>query len=93
MPRPEKVRAVEDIKERLEGAGAVFLAEYRGLTVGEMQQLRRSLREAGAEYKVVKMTLARLAADALGLEGLEPYMSGPTALTFGTSPKSTSISW
>ena len=82
MPRPEKVRAVEDIKERLEGAGAVFLTEYRGLTVGELQQLRRSLREAGAEYKVVKMTLARLAAHALGLEGLEDYMSGPTALTF-----------
>ncbi len=82
MPRPEKVRAVEDIKERLEGAGAVFLTEYRGLTVGEMQQLRRSLREAGAEYKVVKMTLARLAADALGLDGLEEFMSGPTALAF-----------
>ncbi len=82
MPRPEKVRAVEDIRERLEQAEAVFLTEYRGLDVGEMQQLRRSLREAGAEYKVVKVTLARLAADAAGIEGIGEYLSGPMALAF-----------
>ncbi len=82
MPRPEKVRAVEDIKERLEQAEAVFLTEYRGLDVGEMQQLRRSLREAGADYRVVKVTLARLAADAAGMEGIGEYLSGPMALAF-----------
>ena len=63
MPRPEKVQAVADIKESLEGSEAVFLTEYRGLTVKAVQELRASLRASGAEYKVVKMTLARRAAD------------------------------
>ena len=62
MPRPEKVQAVAEIKERLEQAQAVFLAEYAGLSVKEQQTLRRGLREGGAEFKVLKMTLARRAA-------------------------------
>ena len=56
MPRPEKVQAVEDIKQRLDAAPAVFLTEYRGLSVPQQEALRAGLREAGAEYKVVKMT-------------------------------------
>lgn len=82
MPRPEKVQAVADIREKLEQAEAVFLTEYRGLSVKDVQELRRSLREAGADYKVVKMTLARLAAGDAGIEGLDDYLSGPTALAF-----------
>ncbi len=82
MPRPEKVQAVADIKERLEGAEAVFLTEYRGLTVKAVQTLRRSLRDSGAEYKVVKMTLAQLAASDAGVEGLNEYLTGPTAIAF-----------
>lgn len=82
MPRPEKVQAVSDIKEKLEGAEAVFLTEYRGLTVKAVQELRRSLRDSGAEYKVVKMTLAKRAAGDAGIEGLDDYLLGPTALAF-----------
>ena len=82
MPRPEKVQAVADIKERLEGAEAVFLTEYRGLTVKAVQALRRSLRDSGADYKVVKMTLAQLAASDAGVEGLNEYLTGPTAIAF-----------
>src|SRR5690606_10280529 len=82
MPRPEKVQAVAEIKERFEEAEAVFLTEYRGIPVKEMGELRRRLRESGAEYKVVKMTLARRAADDLGIEGLDEQMAGPTALAF-----------
>jgi large subunit ribosomal protein L10 len=90
MPRPEKVQAVADIKERLVGAEAVFLTEYRGLTVKAVQALRRSLRESGAEYKVVKMTLAQLAASDAGVEGLNEYLIGPTALAFAmTDPVAT----
>jgi large subunit ribosomal protein L10 len=90
MPRPEKVQAVADIKERLVGAEAVFLTEYRGLTVKAVQALRRSLRESGAEYKVVKMTLAQLAASDAGVEGLNEYLTGPTALAFAmTDPVAT----
>jgi large subunit ribosomal protein L10 len=85
MPRPEKVRAVEDIKDRMEEAEAFFLTEFRGLSVGQLQRLRRNLREAGADYRVVKMTLARRAADELGLEGVGEHLSGPTALTFAES--------
>jgi large subunit ribosomal protein L10 len=82
MPRPEKVQAVADIRERLEKSRAVFLTEYRGLSVKAVQDLRRSLRQAGAEYKVVKMTLAKLAAGDAGIEGLDEFLAGPTALAF-----------
>jgi large subunit ribosomal protein L10 len=82
MPRPEKVQAVTDIRERLESAEAVFLTEYRGLSVRAVQDLRKALRDSGADYKVVKMTLARLAADGAGIQGLDDFLTGPTALAF-----------
>jgi large subunit ribosomal protein L10 len=82
MPRPEKVQAVAEIKERIEGAQAVFLAEYAGLSVKDQQTLRRQLRDNGAEFKVVKMTLARRAADDLDMQALEPLLWGPTGLTY-----------
>ena len=82
MPRPEKVQAVAEIKERLEQARAVFLAEYAGLSVKEQQTLRRGLREGGAEFKVVKMTLARRAAAELELAELDELLLGPTGIAF-----------
>jgi large subunit ribosomal protein L10 len=85
MPRPEKVQAVADIKESLVGSEAVFLTEYRGLSVKAVQELRASLRASGAEYKVVKMTLARLAAGDAGMSGLDEFLLGPTALAFANS--------
>jgi large subunit ribosomal protein L10 len=90
MPRPEKVQAVADIKERIESAQAVFVTEFRGLTVTQLQKLRASLRESGAEYKVVKMTLARRAAEELEIEGIDEHLIGPTALAFAnTDPVAT----
>lgn len=85
MPRPEKVQAVADIKERIESAQAVFVTEFRGLTVTQLQKLRASLRESGAEYKVVKMTLARRAAEELEIEGIDEHLIGPTALAFANA--------
>ncbi len=82
MPRPEKVQAVAEIKERLEHAQAVFLAEYAGLSVKQQQMLRRGLREGGAEFKVVKMSLARLAAAELKLADLDELFLGPTGIAF-----------
>jgi large subunit ribosomal protein L10 len=82
MPRPEKVQAVTDIKERLTTAEAVFLTEYRGLSVKAVQDLRRALRDSGADYKVVKMTLAKRAAGDAGIDGLDEFLVGPTALAF-----------
>ena len=80
MPRPEKVQAVADIKERITNAQAVFLAEYAGLSVGQQQTLRRELKANGAEFKVVKMTLTRLAAAELEIDTLDEHLLGPTGL-------------
>jgi large subunit ribosomal protein L10 len=82
MPRPEKVSAVADIKERLLGAQAVFVAEYSGLSVKEQQELRRGLRAAKSEFKVYKMTLARIAATETGHEDFAGMLVGPAALAF-----------
>lgn len=85
MPRPEKVQAVADIKESMENARAVFFTEYRGLTVKAVQELRNELRNSGAEYQVVKMTLAKLAAAEAGFKGIDEYLVGPTAIAFANS--------
>ncbi len=82
MPRPEKVQAVADIRERFERAQAVFVAEYAGLSVKEQQELRRGLRAAGGEFRVVKMTLARRAAEELGRSGLDELLAGPAGLAY-----------
>lgn len=83
MARPEKVSEVEVLKERLRRARAVVLTDFRGLTVGEINQLRGKLREAGVEYKVVKNRLMLIAAREAGIQGLEAYLEGPTAAAFG----------
>lgn len=80
-PRPEKVAVVEEVRSKLEGADAVLLTEYRGLSVTELGALRSSMRAAGGEYKVYKNTLVRLAAQQLGID-LDDVLVGPTALAF-----------
>jgi large subunit ribosomal protein L10 len=82
MPRPQKVQAVADIRERIERAQAVFVAEYAGLSVKEQQELRRGLRAAGGEFRVVKMTLARRAAEEMGRSGLDDLLAGPAGLAY-----------
>jgi len=82
MARPEKVATVEEIKGKLQDARAAVLTEYRGLKVGELADLRASLRAAEAEYKVYKNTLARRAAEEAGLADLVSLLEGPTAITF-----------
>ena len=81
-PRPEKVAVVTEVRDRLGSAAGALLTEYRGLTVSEMARLRRSLREAGGEYKVYKNTLVRFAVRDLGLDELEELLTGPTAIAF-----------
>lgn len=78
-----KKQVVEEIKERLEKTQVAVLADYRGLNVAEVTELRAKLREAGVDFKVLKNTLTRLAANEVGLEGLDPYLEGPTAIAFG----------
>ncbi|MBS41685.1 MAG: 50S ribosomal protein L10 [Nocardioides sp.] len=83
MAKPEKQAAVAEIVESFnESAGAV-LTDYRGLTVKELQDLRRSLGE-NASYAVVKNTLAKIAASEAGVSGFDDLLVGPTAIAFIT---------
>lgn len=81
--RQIKEAKVSEIKEKLEKAQAVILADYQGLTVEEDTQLRKTLRESGIEYKVYKNSLVTLAAKELGLNGLDVYLEGPVSIAFG----------
>ena len=81
VPRPEKAAVVAEVRERLSASDAALLTEYRGLNVGEMAELRRSLRAAGGEYTVYKNTMVRLATAELGLD-LADLLTGPTAIAF-----------
>jgi len=81
-PRADKVAVVDEVTAKLNAASAVFVSEYRGLTVSQLADLRKPLREAGAEHKVYKNTLVKLAASAAGMESLHQHLVGPTALTF-----------
>jgi large subunit ribosomal protein L10 len=80
-PRSEKVAVVDEVRERLSGASAALLTEYRGLSVAQLAALRRQLRDAGGEMKVYKNTLVRFAARDLGLD-IEDMLTGPTAIAF-----------
>ncbi|HVL81383.1 MAG TPA: 50S ribosomal protein L10 [Actinomycetota bacterium] len=80
--RPEKVEAIAKIRDSLERAGAIVLTEYRGLTVGELAELRTKLAESEVEYRVVKNTLTARAAAEIGIEGLDGLLEGPTAVAF-----------
>lgn len=75
-----KKQAVADMVEKLKKAQSGILVDYRGLTVSEDTDLRNKLREAGVEYKVVKNTLTRFAANEVGFEELDPVLNGPTSL-------------
>jgi len=83
--RVEKEAKVSEVQEKLTKSRAVVLADYRGLNVQEVTELRKKLRESGIEYKVIKNTITSRAAQAAKIEGLDQYLSGPTALAFSYS--------
>jgi large subunit ribosomal protein L10 len=78
-----KSQVIAEVKGKLSASKGVVLTDYRGLTVGEVTKLRAQLREAGIEYKVVKNTFVKRAADEIGLQGLDPFLEGPTAVAYG----------
>ena len=82
MVRPDKIAAVEELKEKLDKSEGVVLVNYRGLNVGALTNLRRRLDESEGEFKVVKNTLTIIASKEAGLEDLEQYLEGPTAIAF-----------
>jgi len=83
MPTPQKEALVAEIRGKLDGSAGVILADYRGLSVKEFQQLRRSLRETGSEVRVYKNSLAMIAVTEAGLPaGLNEMLVGPTVFVF-----------
>lgn len=82
MPTQEKMQSVERLREHLGTAKTAVLTEYRGLTVRQLSDLRKQLKAASAEYKVVKNRLARLAVKELALDPLSTHFKGPTGLVF-----------
>ncbi|MYK19524.1 50S ribosomal protein L10, partial [Candidatus Poribacteria bacterium] len=86
MPNQANVQQVEQIRELFEGADVVLLADFQGLTVPEVNELRNQLRAAEVQYKVCKNTLVNVVAQERGIEGLEPYLKGNTALATSTDP-------
>ena len=81
MARPDKAAAVAEIVEQFNDSAGAVLTEYRGLTVKQLQALRRSLGE-NANYAVVKNTLTKIAAKEAGVDGVDDLLNGPTAIAF-----------
>jgi large subunit ribosomal protein L10 len=78
-----KKTVVAGIKEKMAAAKSIVLVDYRGLTVAEVTELRNQCRAAGVEYAVLKNTMVNLAAKELGINGMDDYLKGPTAVAFG----------
>ena len=83
MAKADKATAVADITERFRDSTATLITEYRGLTVANLAELRRSL-AGSATYAVAKNTLIKRAASDAGIEGLDELFAGPTAIAFVT---------
>jgi large subunit ribosomal protein L10 len=82
MLRKDKEQVVTELAERLRSSDTLFLADYRGLSVSELDEVRTKLLEHGARFSVVKNTLTRRAASEAGLESLHELLEGPTAIAF-----------
>ncbi|MBO0448232.1 50S ribosomal protein L10 [Enterococcus sp. MJM12] len=78
----KKAQIVDEVAEKFNAAASVVIADYRGLTVEEVTTLRKQLREAGVEMKVIKNSILSRAAKQAGLEGLDEVFTGPTAVAF-----------
>ncbi len=83
MARPEKEAVVKELTEKFNSSKSLVITDYLGLNVAEMTELRKQLREAGVDFKVVKNTLATIAANDVEMNNMTEYFSGPTAIAFG----------
>jgi len=82
--REEKVALVNEIAEKLQNSVSTIVTDYRGLTVAEVTELRKRLREAGVEFRVLKNTMTRRAADQVNLSEINEFLVGPSAIAFST---------
>lgn len=83
--REEKVQLVEEITEKFRSSVSTIVTDYRGLNVAEVTELRKKLRDAGIEYRVLKNTMTRRATAVSGLSELDFALAGPTAIAFSTT--------
>ena len=83
MPTQAKIDEVARLKDMFEKSVSLVLADYRGLTANEMVELRESFTKEGLDYRVVKDTLAKIAAEQAGIEGLGELFAGPVGIAFG----------
>lgn len=89
MTKPQVVKKEQEVNEigqYMEQSSFTVLTDYRGLDVAEVTELRAKMREAGIKYKVAKNTLIKIAANNLGINDLDNYLEGPTAVAFSTEP-------
>jgi len=82
MPNEAKLAAVNELKELFEGSDSFFVTDYHGLNVADITVLRKDLRENNVKFMVAKNTLILLGAREAGVEGLDDYLTGPTAVAF-----------
>lgn len=83
MPRADKIAIVEATKESAQKAESIVLADFTGLNVEEVTDLRNKLREQSIQYKVIKNTLAKISFEELGRDELLEHLEGPTGFAFG----------
>lgn len=81
MANPKNEAELAELREKIDGADSIFVTEYRGLTVPQLQELRHNL-GFDVEYSVAKNTLFKIAANDAGIEGLNDLLSGPSAFAF-----------
>ena len=86
MERAEKREFVAEMKDVLASQGSIVVAQYTGLTVAEMTELRASMREAGGTVKVAKNRLVKLALEGTDAQGMADYLAGPTLLAYAEDP-------
>ncbi len=83
MPKEKKTIIVDELKDKFSRANTMVVTDYRGLSAKEINTLRRHLDRSGVEYRVVKNTLARLAANQTGRDNMIALLDGPVAIAFG----------
>ncbi|MEG3639802.1 50S ribosomal protein L10 [Magnetococcus sp. PR-3] len=86
MKQAEKSKIVEEVRGNLSSSSVAVVTHYRGLTVAEMTELRSKLREAGAQMRVVKNTLAKRAVTGTSFEALGEFLTGPASITYSEDP-------
>ncbi len=85
MPTERKEKIIEELCQDLSRSTAAIVADYRGLTVSQIGELRSKLRDIGVEFHVAKNTLTARAAQKAGIVGMDPLLEGPTAIAFVTN--------